>query len=527
MDTPTTTEAPAPETQNEPDPFLAQTMKDLGLLLKDGELQNAPITKDAIAEDASTPFPLVTLGEAAAKQPEEAPPSPVEGAAKKVEEPPAKPADAPAPTEEAIKPIVVKKQNVESLVKDTVDRVMAEKAPPAPAKEQKPPEQKAAPQPDADAAYEASLGEDERADIEFARIAESKMPEKYKDLSKRQVAFYKKLDAYVEKGKKENPDRTFDDSDTELRSFILENKPRVNPHDQLKIVRMQATEDATTSSRAEIAKVTESLKESKRVEDAIPKIEKAAATAAEILQGAFKDPRRAEEIAANTADPRTEEELITEQIIGRAKDFGWEYAVKQDPVHGGIVKAVIDTTARRAAEFSAMIHGVTPFKPENPDHAWLARFVDHQTRVLQSLGPKAMARPGPNGTPLTFLPRDQFVEALGKDPATHQKHWTFDDGQVVAMIIENSRQDIPKLIKSERERLTAAGYRWDKPTTKKEELPKPANPPAPKPAEPPKKQAPKAAPTISPGASQTNGSPQSPGMFTEREAKLLGHPSLV
>ena len=488
-------------------------MKDLGLLLKDGEIQAAPKEQpgDAV-HDESTPYPMVTLGEAAGRQAEEAKANTGETADQ---------SDAPPAAKEAEKPIVVQKPDVESLVKATVDRVIAERTP-APVKEEKAPESKASPVPDADAAYEAGLGEDERADIEFARMAEARMPEKYRDFAKKQIAFYKKLDAYVENAKKENPDRTFNGNDSDLDSFIAENKPRINPHDQLKIVRMQATEDAAASSRAEIAKVTDGLKEQERIKEILPKIRQAAAATADTLQAAFGDPRKPNEVASNAPDPRTEEELIVDQTISRAKEVGWDDAVKQDPVHGAIVKAVLDTTARRAAEFSAMIHGVTQFKSENPDHAWLARFVDTQTRVVQSLGPKATHRQGADGSVQTFLPRDQFIAALAKDPETSSKHWTFDDGQVVAMIVENSRQDIPRLIKTEHERLTAAGYRWEKPGEKKKELPKQANPAPAKATATPSKQAPKAAPSISHGSSSSNGVMAGPSMFSDREKELLG-----
>ena len=52
---------------------------------------------------------------------------------------------------------------------------------------------------------------------------------------------------------------------------------------------------------------------------------------------------------------------MADATISRAKELGWDEAVKKDPVHGAIVKAVLDTTSRRAAEFTAMINGVTAF----------------------------------------------------------------------------------------------------------------------------------------------------------------------
>src|SRR3990167_7636274 len=61
MDPTNTPPNPSPETSTEPDPFLAQTMKDLGLLLKDGEIQAAPKEQPGDAgQNENTPQPLGT-----------------------------------------------------------------------------------------------------------------------------------------------------------------------------------------------------------------------------------------------------------------------------------------------------------------------------------------------------------------------------------------------------------------------------------------------------------------------------------
>src|SRR3990167_1981455 len=111
MDPTNTPSTPPPDQSTAPDLYLARTMKDLGLLLKDGEIQAAPKEQpgDAV-HDESTPYPMVTLGEAAGRQAEEAKANTGETADQ---------SDAPPAAKEAEKPIVVQKPDVESLVKAT------------------------------------------------------------------------------------------------------------------------------------------------------------------------------------------------------------------------------------------------------------------------------------------------------------------------------------------------------------------------------------------------------------------------
>ena len=210
---PKTTAATGPEVQPKPtgldDPMLSQLWEDLGVTPSpDEEVKVDEPEAGATTEPVGVEEPKPESTEAVAE---------VTG-----EEPtPADPTDEPEPSqlkkEFSIKP-QMDEESFRQVIREEVE-----------ARGKDPEKVDPVASPKLVDPYEEELIGEQKEELDLYRYAESKG--KYAGKSDKLLGFYKDLDGYVEKAKREDPSRTFDDQDSEFIDYVRVNKPALKPGD--------------------------------------------------------------------------------------------------------------------------------------------------------------------------------------------------------------------------------------------------------------------------------------------------------
>lgn len=351
--------------------------------------------------------------------------------------------------------------------------------------------------------YEKTLGEIEREELGFARFAAQRDPA-LKEYPKQFVDYLKKVDAYVEKERKENPERKFDETDDEWAKWQRENKPKVSPVLRRKLERAQIMEEATLAAEAKIREKYAPLERRQELLEKRPVIEKVAKQFAQSLDSLMEQA------------PEGQESLIA-PIIKHAKEVGWEMATEEDPVFAPIIKSFGDTANELATHYISLVNGTQEFDPNNKQHLWIADFIQKQGEHFATTGGEKIVRRDAAGNEQRFLPRHKYFELASTDPAKAAQHWTFDDREVLDRLALNAKNNAEKAIKLEQDKLTKAGFERRKPESTKKELPKPERNGEP---EKDKNGSPKAVASVAPGAATTR-KVSGPTLMSEEELKIL------
>lgn len=482
-----------PKTDPKPeiDPTFNYMLKDLGQLVEEDKKVELPPEMPG----------RMTTGEAARLASEKASREEPENPEEK-KEPEQKPEEAEKPKEE--KPVekpapkVVPKPRASddmTAVQELIDKRIAESAKAS----QPPPEQKPPAEKPAEDQYEKSLGEVELDELRFARYASGKDPslEKY---PQQLLEYFKKVDAYVEKTRKEDPDRNFDDTDEEWKKFQRENRPQMSPLVRRRLEREQIVEEAKASAkeeyRAELAKV----QKRQEILEKRPAIERAATEFSKALNTVLE------------TDSEGEEPTVS-AIAKRAQESSWKAVIAEDPVFAPIVQKISQTANELASEYLALVNGTRELDLKNQHHAWLSRFVTEEGESFAAKGGDATIRQGRQ-----FLPRHKFIDFVNQDPGRADKFWTWNDQEVLERIAANARKNAVTILKAEQEKLAKAGFERKKPEPPKKDLPKSEKKTV---AEPEKNGAPKATSSVSPGISQPGKVNGPPGGMTLEEVQIL------
>lgn len=350
---------------------------------------------------------------------------------------------APAATPE--KKVTVRKERpVEEVVETTMRKVLADQKPPE--TEKKPTE--TPPAPDPDEAYVKALGEDERAILETAAFAETKFPDKHKGLKKQWVDYYKKIDAYIEKERKEDPERTFDNDDKEFQDFIEENRPNVDGAAWRRLehlrIKEEATQEALKAGDERWKKELDETKEKQHLLEVRPEIEKTL----------VQSQRELEEMLVSVADSPV---AAVEKVI---KEKGYEEAVKADPIFVPIVHTIKETTLGNVAEYFALVNGVKKYNPANPDpqHVWLLDFIRAQEKWFDENGGEAKVQRYNDGSMRAFVSRAEYTRIAKEKPAEIARYWTFQPEDIRRFIIANGKIDAENRVKAVSDQISAAGY---------------------------------------------------------------------
>lgn len=492
-DTTTTEKPPDKTTETKPAPmdFLAQTMKDLGHVIE----QAAPPETDKKEE----PPPIV-----------ETPPA--------KEEPKKEEAKKEEPKKEEAPPAAkVVPQDTKALdtIKQQLDRIINDAQRQRTTVEEPPKKEEPKPQVDE---FESTLDDLEKEELELRRFAERTNPDKYKDSSKQYVDSLKRLNAYIEKARKENPERTFDENDDEFKDYVKENIPNFSMAERRSLERKMIAEEAREQAKKDLQVEQEEIKRKQRVLEVRPEIERGISQFSDAVNTVMAQP---------LAEGATS---VIQPIIERAKEVGWKKALDEDPIHAPIVKNVQDAAVRRASEYLALVEQVKDFRPyaqelplDHPknDHVWLLNFIRRQGEWLDKNGGDMRVRVEEDGTQKTFVPMHVYGELTHKNPEEARNHWTFTPHDVLDMLAHNARVEAETMVKKDIERMEAAGYQRVKKEEKKSEVPKQETTTKKPAAEPKESGSPKATSSVAPGAGTPPPS-NNQGAFSKEELKALG-----
>jgi len=213
------------------DPMLSQLWDDLGI--------DEPGASEAKGDELKEVQP-----EEPAKEPEE--PATEESKGETAEAEQAEPEPEPEPKKEfSVKP-KVDEETFRKVVREELE-ARGKTPEPEPVKEE----------PSVDPYEEQLIGE-QKEELELYRYAESKGQHKGK--SAKLLDFYKNLDSYVEKAKREDPDRTFNADDSEFMEYVRVNKPDIQPADRESLKRGKFRDEIISDVKKEYEQTINGLK---------------------------------------------------------------------------------------------------------------------------------------------------------------------------------------------------------------------------------------------------------------------------
>ncbi len=475
------------------DPTFDYMLKDLGQLVEDDKKVELPV-------EAPRSITTGEVARLAAEKAEQEQPSAEEKPAEEKKEPEAKtepkPEEKPKPTEVPAPKVAVKPKTEDmSAVQALIDKRIAEsvKAAQPPVEAPKPPEKPAEDQ------YEKSLGEVELDEMRFARYASGKDPN-LKEYPNQLLEYFKKVDAYVEKTRKEDPERSFDDTDEDWKKFQRENRPQMSPLVRRRLEREQIVEEAKASAKEEYRTELEKVQKRQEILEKRPAIERAATEFSKSLNAVLE------------TDSEGEEPILS-PIVKRAQEVGWETVMQDDPLFAPIVRKISQTANELASEYLALVNGTREIDLKNEHHAWLSRFITEQGEAFAANGGEATIRQGRQ-----FLPRHKIAEIANQDPSKLNQFWTWNDQEVLDRIAANARKNAVTILKAEQEKLSKAGFERRKSEPAKKDQPKSEKKAE---AEPEKNGAPKATSSVSPGISQPGKVIGPPSGMTLQEVQVL------
>jgi len=212
------------------DPMLSQLWDDLGI-------------EETAAEPAKDDEPKEVQPEEAAKEPEEQTEE-SKGEAAEGEQPEGEP-EAEPKKEFSVKP-KVDEETFRRVVREELE-ARGKTPEPDPVKQ----EESADP-------YEEQLIGEQKEELELYRYAETKGQHKGK--SAKLLDFYKNLDSYVEKAKREDPERTFNAEDSEFMDYVRHNKPDIQSADRESLKRGKFRDEIVSDVKKDYEQTINGLK---------------------------------------------------------------------------------------------------------------------------------------------------------------------------------------------------------------------------------------------------------------------------
>lgn len=336
-----------------------------------------------------------------------------------------------------------------------------------------------------DEEFEKDLVDEEREQLELARYAEKKFPDKYKGLSDRTKKFLKEHAAKVSAA-------DFDESDPDYQKWVKANQPRLSGVDIRKIDEARITENLEKKYES---KNTE-LRHEMFVRDEEPKVK--------------QEGNRIHQKLANIAlpdDVRQAFEAKTKElgdpkkaIDAVQKEYALEFEIADNIVN--VATADIEEFLRLSKINQQTQRPLKAFDAANEQHNRILTMVTEICREFKSAGGDALKRDGK-----WFATREEWQQI----PADQRKNWwTFTNEELIDMAMKRVPRAIDIACKQERDRFEK---KWGF-TRQRAAAPAPvAPPPTPIHSAP---AAPRPAPL--PGA----GSPPAPSVGAQLAAKL-GH----
>lgn len=281
--------------------------------------------------------------------------------------------------------------------------------------------------PDDEQAYIEGLTEEQKEEIELAKFAAEEMPERYKDQSKKLVAFYKKLDDFV----KENPETEKE----ELDKFILDNRPKYQGGDKRKIDISLVTKKAEERVQQRMSKEIEKTQRRVYELETRPAVKAAHQTFVKTMEaGQVKVPEGVpvidKEIVLAVTTQGGEMEIVDGVPVPKA-------ALKKHRIEAvPVAKAVA-----LSEEFLNLRSNLSPYDLQRPLCYKVAEFLHHQSENFMRR--PAEQRTLPDGR--TFAP---YLAYSGMNQQDRAKHFTFTDEQVLSMLATTAALEINNELKN-------------------------------------------------------------------------------
>lgn len=432
--------AEADDAKKENDALVAQTFADMLESIGEGDVP--PPAPEDDTEDK--------------KKPEDKPADSAPADDKKpVDEKPADGAEKPAETPKK----VVKFELPKELTDDEPAQPATAAAPAAPRQ----PAPSTTPDPDAD--YIAGLPQDVRDEIEAASIAERMLGDKYSGHKKKLVGWLKGVDSEIERLRKDNPERSFGQDDTEYQSRLAElrkSKPVISRQDEREIERRIIRSEVKEEVLQELhPKITEVDRKTKAIE-LKPKV---AATAQKF----------AEHITNMISGHSPTLKPIMEDAAKLGEKAREHYALEMD-----IIDERTNVAKELMSEYLMVKNGASKIDPNNltQTQSELNQFLVTQGNEFAKTGGKKLI----DAQGRKFIPNHQMNSIVRQvrdgtlSESELSKYWTFNDEMILGMLAVKAVVEIEAGVRYETERSKKYGF---------ERKPRAATEPA-KPAESPK-----------------------------------------
>lgn len=339
---------------------------------------------------------------------------------------PKKPDPEPAKTEPAApepKKLPVKKRDAApTLSAEEIRRIAAEEAAKAAPKPAEPAVKPEPAKPD-----DSSLTEAEKEELALAELAEKKDPNR-KGLTDQFRSFYKKQAEFLE-GRMAAEGEDYDPaSDPEYKKWASRNSPKLTAAERKALREEQIAEAA--AARA--------LKEAEQKFK--PEIERLSQKARELEH----KPAIRSRVDTYTGEVAAG---MPEEIVKFFNDNGRDLKKTQEAFPGEfeIVAQLVSGASALAEEALSLRRGITRFDPTNSKHQYLDQFLVKQADSL-------LARPAEERT------RDgkTFVHPHKWSPDLADRHWTFDDEDVLGMLKSAAQKEAKERVSARRAELKAA-----------------------------------------------------------------------
>ncbi|MCI0538831.1 MAG: hypothetical protein L0Z50_26800 [Verrucomicrobiales bacterium] len=502
--------APAPAETQTIDPLMAKLSASFEQVLKKEEIDVDPETLTADGKPITPDVTGMTIGDRLALAVQE-PPKPAETpgttpgtTATPATEPPAPgtptPPAAPAPhaapttqTPPTPPPIKVTRPKIDSVadqvaeMRKLLETKLETKAPGANATSSTttPP-----PATNADAEYEATLPEENRATVELLRWAEGAHPE-MKGKATEMLGYYRKLNEFLN----DHPD-----DEDKLTEFVARNKPKVSEVTFRKLEMERIKEEAVSAAEEKLRAKTD--KELAEMRDKLHQVE-----TTPVVQRATDD---FEMRFAQNGTLQDGTKRIDPAALTLIREKGLESARDEYPIETPILAQHVAA----AREYLQVTTGLKKFNEADDLHSWLANFMFQKDQEMLAGPPEKLVREGK-----TFVPVWKMKEIVRTDPTKAANYWTFGVQDHLNLIEENAHRQVAaeyKKVEKVSKRLglapnttvatpPASATTQNPPTPPKAATPTP--PPAQTPASTTDEPAPRGGSTKAPGAAAASPAP--------------------
>lgn len=421
--------APAKESPTTPDPVAANLLTNILGLIDDKEkpqhIRSSRSYDEDDDEEDEKPKPTTPPAKPAPAAPEAAAPKTAQEPAKEPEK----------KVQVKSRPKVDLREEVKKAVAEEVKLVVpAKESSKEPAKETPAaPEQVAKPD-------DADLTPEEKDELELATFAESRDPSK-KGLTDKLRAFYKANKEYIEKAtaKASEEGEDYDPTrDPAYKKFLQANEPKLSALDRKQLfkekIASEAREAALKEAEAKFSPKFSELERKTRELEHRPVIESRV--------NSFID-----EVAVG----------MPEEVVKFYNENGQdvEKTRAEFPLEFEIITKHLNGATTLAKELLEVRNGLKAFEPEKNDrHRFLRDFVNQQGDVFERAAREHHVRDGK-----TFVHPSKFRPELA------DKHWTFSNDDVLAMLKYEAQTGAKRVIRSEMERLKGQGFVRSKPAS--------------------------------------------------------------